>query len=131
MAYKKHTVLAALVIGIGLISGCYKYTIVAPETGAEVTRTVSFKEDLLPIFNNSCNMSGCHNNGGKAPDLSAANAFNTLTSGTTYVNTNSPETSGLYLWMMGKKGTPMPLSGPNKDYNALVLAWIKQGAKNN
>jgi hypothetical protein len=33
--------------------------------------------------------------------------------------------------MTGKKSTPMPPTGINKDYNALMLAWIKQGAQNN
>ena len=30
-----------------------------------------------------------------------------------------------------KKGAVMPVGGMNKDYNALMLAWIQQGALNN
>jgi hypothetical protein len=91
---------------------------------------VSFAADVIPIFNSSCNQSGCHNSGGKSPDLSISNAYNSLQNGG-YLNLNSPENSELYLWMSGKKGTPMPLSGVNKKYNAMVLAWLKQGCKNN
>ena len=113
-----------------LLIGCYKDKTVIFDTGQEITRTVSFSGDIIPILNSSCNTSGCHVQGSKSPDLSAANAFTSLANGN-YVSPGEPETSSLYLWMTGKKGTPMPVSGINKDYNALVLAWIKQGATNN
>jgi hypothetical protein len=113
-----------------LLAGCYKDTTVVLDTGSEITRPVSFAADIIPIFNKSCNLSGCHSAGGKTPDLTAANAFNSLSSGN-FLNTSDPENSELYLWLTGKKSTPMPVGGINKDYNALVLAWIKQGAKNN
>ena len=113
-----------------VLTGCYKDKTVIFETGDEVTRTVTFSNDIIPILNSSCNTSGCHSAGGKAPDLSAANAYNSLTGGG-YINTDNPSASELYLWMTGKRGTPMPVSGINKDYNALLFAWIKQGAQNN
>jgi hypothetical protein len=112
------------------LSGCYRDKTVIFDTGDEVTRTVTFSNDIIPIFNSSCNTSGCHNAGGIAPDLSAANAYNSLM-GAGYINADNPSSSELYLWMTGKKGTPMPVSGINKDYNALMLAWMKQGAQNN
>lgn len=119
------TVAAALVL-----VGCYKDKTVIFDTGEEITRPVSFTGDIVPIFNNSCNTSGCHSSGGKSPDLSEASAYTALAGGN-YFNTGDAKNSELYLWMTGKKGVPMPVSGINKDYNALVLAWIKQGALNN
>lgn len=113
-----------------LLTGCYKDKTVIFDTGEEITRQVSFAGDIIPIFNSSCNVSGCHNAGGISPNLSAATAYTALTGGN-YISTSIPENSELYQWMTGKKGTPMPLSGSNKDYNALVIAWIKQGANNN
>ena len=113
-----------------LLIGCYKDKTVLFESGEEITRPVSFGSDILPIVNSSCNTSGCHSAGGISPDLSAVNAYTSLSNGG-YINNSDPKTSELYLWMTGKKGTPMPVSGVNKDYNALVLAWIKQGALNN
>ncbi|MBI5858220.1 MAG: hypothetical protein HZB42_11315 [Sphingobacteriales bacterium] len=113
-----------------VLLGCYKDKTVILDSVDEITRPVTFSNDILPIFNNSCNTSGCHSAGGKAPDLTAANAYNSLTGGN-YIKTDDPKNSELYLWMSGKKGSPMPLSGVNKDYNALILAWIKQGASNN
>jgi len=115
---------------ITIMTGCYKDKTVIFDTGSEITRPVSFSSDIVPIFDNSCSLSGCHNSGGKSPDLSAANAYNSLSVGN-YYNTTSPESSMIYQWMTGKKSTPMPIGGINKDYNALVLAWIKQGAQNN
>ena len=119
-----------LAAAITLIAGCYKNKTVFFETGNEITRTVSFNNDIIPIFNSSCNISGCHSSGGKAPDLSEVNAFTSLTNGN-FINTNSPTESELYLWMTGKRGTPMPVNGINRDYNSLILAWLKQGATNN
>jgi hypothetical protein len=113
-----------------LLQGCYKDKTVVSDTGAEITRTVTFSNDLIPIFSKSCSLSGCHTSGGKSPDLSAANAYNSLKIGN-YFNTGNPVNSVIYLWLTGKKTTQMPPTGLNKDYNALVLAWIKQGANNN
>lgn len=115
---------------VSLLAGCYKDKTVISETGDEITRQVSFSGDILPIFDKSCNTSGCHSAGGKSPNLTPANAYTSLTSGN-YLNTGNPQTSVIYLWMTGKKSVPMPVNGINKDYNALILAWIKQGANNN
>jgi hypothetical protein len=129
---RNKTIMGILLMGTAafLLNGCYKDKTVIFDTGTEITRTVSFASDILPIFNNSCNTSGCHNTGGKSPDLTDATAYTSLANGG-YVNTADPQKSELYLWMTGKKGVPMPTGGINKDYNALILAWIKQGAENN
>jgi hypothetical protein len=113
-----------------LLTGCYKDKTVLFDTGEEITRPVTFSQDIVPLFSNNCSLSGCHISGGKPPDLSASNAFSSLTVGN-YLNTTAPESSIIYQWMTGKKSTPMPTGGINKDYNALILAWIKQGAQNN
>jgi hypothetical protein len=111
-----------------LMSSCYYDEVVPVERKIEVGE-VSFKNDLLPIFNKSCNSSGCHS-GAVAPNLTAGSAYNSLINGG-YINKANPESSELYLWMKGTKSTPMPLSGPNAEYNAKVLGWIKQGALDN
>lgn len=126
---KSLAVVLAIVI-INLMTGCYKDKTVIFDTGAEITRPVSFASDIVPIFNSSCNTSGCHSAGSKSPDLTIANAYNSLIGGN-FVNKDDPQSSLLYQWMTGKKSTPMPVGGINKDFNALVLAWIKQGAQNN
>ena len=110
-------------------TGCYKDKTVTVDAPV-ITRTVSFSQDIIPIFNSSCNGSGCHTSGGQTPNLGAATAFNALTTGS-YLNVDAPDKSLIYLKLTGQKGTVMPVSGSNKDYNALILAWITQGAKNN
>jgi hypothetical protein len=125
-------ILIALILLCGTVfflAGCYKDKTVITDA-PEITRTVSFSQDIIPIFNTSCNVSGCHSSGGQTPNLTEANAFNALTIGN-YYDKNNPENSLLYLKVSGKKGTPMPVSGVHKDYAALILAWIKQGANNN
>ncbi len=122
-----------IIIGSAILfflSGCYKDKTVISDTGPEITTTVSFANDIIPIFSKNCSLSGCHVTGGQAPDLSAANAYNSLKVGNFY-NTSDPANSVIYLWLTGKGTIQMPPGGLNKDINAMVLAWIKQGANNN
>jgi hypothetical protein len=126
---------SALLMGllmIFLIPACTKDTTVYLNTGSEVTTPVSFSKEIIPIFNKSCNMSGCHNKGGIKPDLSEQNAFTALTNGG-YYNVSDPPSSLLYLWLTGKKSPAMPIGAANNpsNINGLTLAWITQGAKNN
>lgn len=126
--FKFLTIVSSAILVFAL-TACYYDAVLEPLT-PEITDEVSFANDIIPIFNKSCNTSGCHNTGGIKPDLTASKAFNALTTGN-YINATSPEDSELYQWIRGKRSTPMPLSGPDASINAAVLAWIKQGAKNN
>jgi len=126
----KKKIVGILLVCVIAATGCYKDMTVVSDTGTAITRTVTFSKDILPIFNNSCALGGCHAAGVRSPDLSATNAYNSLKVGN-YYNVTNPENSVIYLWMTGKKTTVMPVGGMNKDYNALMLAWIKQGAQNN
>ena len=125
--YNKIIGLTAAVILV--LTGCYKDKTVSVDAPV-VTKTVSFSQDLVPLFSKSCAFSGCHSTGGQAPNLLAANAYNALIIGN-YITKTSPASSIIYLKLTGKKGTPMPVTGVNPDYAALVLAWIKQGGNNN
>jgi hypothetical protein len=111
-----------------MLTGCYSDQVL-PMDPVVIVGEVSFKEDLIPIFNNDCNGSGCHN-GSVKPNLLPANAYSSLLNGG-YINKTDPSASSLYKWMTGDKGTPMPPAGTNATYNAKVLAWIEQGALNN
>jgi hypothetical protein len=111
------------------LNSCY-YDQVLPAPPPDFSDApVLFSANIQPIFNASCNSSGCHS-GAVAPNLLAANSYNNLKNGN-YLNTTAPESSALYQWMTGKKSLPMPPGGPNAENNAKVLAWIKQGALNN
>ena len=131
---KKIISLTTILIGacVVLFSGCYKVTTLVIPNNEEVTRTVSFTADILPITAQSCSISGCHNSGSIKPDLSTDKIYNNLINGS-YINLGTPENSELYLWLTGKKAATMPVNAANNplNLNNLILAWIKQGAKNN
>jgi hypothetical protein len=95
-----------------------------PDPGVEVL----YNQDIIPIFQNNCISSGCHN-GTVAPDLRPENAYDALWTGG-FINVEVPEESELYLWMTDAKG-PMPPLGSNATNNATVLQWIEQGALEN
>jgi hypothetical protein len=110
------------------LSGCYYDDIL--EDAGPIEDDISFENDIISIFDSSCNMTGCHNSGGTAPDLTPANAFDSLISNG-YIDINNPVNSELYLWVSGQKGTTMPVSGTDATISNTILAWIEQGALNN
>lgn len=114
------------------MAGCY-YDEVLPEpvTVDNSIGEVSFGADLIPIFIQSCAISGCHDGQAQHPDLRAANAYNSLMSDPDMINLSTPESSELYEWVNDKGSLPMPPSGVDATIAAKVLAWIQQGAKNN
>lgn len=113
-------------IGVALLlitfSGC-EYEFIEP---IEITDEVSFSKDIIPYFNKSCNMSGCHNAGGIPPDLSAANAYVDLFD-EGQIDLDDPENSKLYESL--KSGSMKQYS--TAEETAIVLKWIEQGAPNN
>jgi len=121
----------SIVLLVIILVSCVKTTTVVKSAGASITETMSFSKDILPIFDKSCSMSGCHGAGGKTPVLTAASAYSSLTIGK-YFKANDPENSLLILWMNGKKSPVMPLgAAPDATNTAKIYAWINQGAKNN
>ncbi len=119
--------LAAVAV-VALIFSC-KYEDVLPlepDPGIQI----SFSQDIIPIFNSSCNTSGCHNGAGPSPDLRSTVAYSSLWDGG-LIDTANVENSELYRWMNGDEGLPMPVTGKNSSYVATVKLWIEQGAKNN
>jgi len=93
---------------------------------------VSFQQDIVPIFNRSCNTSGCHSGSSPAGNLNLEPvvAYNELITGG-YVDTIKPRFSLLYA-QMNSVSNPMPPTGKLDSCTIqLVLKWIEQKAKNN
>ena len=120
----RNALLLAGVLMLGT-TACVYETIV-PEV-VEPVEDVSFSQDIIPIFNENCNLSGCHSTGEWAPDLTATNAYNSLINGN-YVNTSDPESSVLYV-KIAPGGSMEQYSSPQE--TALILGWIEEGAQNN
>lgn len=113
------------------IESCYYDEVLPEPVNATEVGELSFAADIIPIFDKSCNSVGCHNTGGEKPDLTAANAYNSLLAGN-FINTEVPVNSELYQWLIGNRDQPMPLTtGTDVAISSKILAWIKQGAKNN
>jgi hypothetical protein len=110
----------AVAVGAG-VSSCTYYEndpvpVVLPDT-------VYFDTNVLPIFDARCDNTGCHATGGIAPDLTTANAYNSLiTFG--YVDTDLPEQSQIYIKM--STGSMAKFTSPGDA--DIVLKWIEQGA---
>jgi len=114
--------IALISLAILIIGGC-QYLHIVPEP---IPTDVSFSADIIPIFTANC--IGCHTSGGQAPDLTSANAYNSIIS-MNLVDTSNPTASILYV----KVNTgAMPPGGklPQSQID-LILKWIQQGAKNN
>lgn len=132
MLNRKAVIALILLCGaIFFMAGCYKDKTVIT-AAPEITRTVSFSQDIIPVFTKSCALTGCHNSNGQVPDLTSNNAYRAINQ-QDLINVAEPENSEIYGWLTGKIKPAMPLGGPANPSNidALILAWIKQGAKNN
>ena len=103
-----------------------EYEWIQPEK-VPIPDNVSFSADIMPIFNNGCNTNVCHGSGGSPPDLTEANAYNSLITGG-YVDTDTPEASIIYTTMTTGS---MVSYVQNPGDPELILAWIEQGAENN
>ena len=124
---KKNSIYLLSVLLFALLNACY-YDEVASFEG--LPTNVSLKNDVQPIFNRDCNMSGCHDGiPSHAPSLITENAYSDLTSGG-YVNTQDPVNSILYLSVNGG-GMPAGRAPLSDNDLKLILAWITEGAKNN
>jgi hypothetical protein len=116
---------AVVLLLIGL-SGCYYDKLVYGPLGTP--DTVSFSNDILPFIESSCAKTGCHAAGGLQPDLSATNAYTSLTV-FGYVETDTSKADQSIIYQKLTTGS-MSKYATDKD-RAFLLKWIEQGAKNN
>ena len=110
-----------------LATSCqYKFIVEPVVPPPDPEDTISFSQQIVPIFDEQ-GCTGCHNTGGQQPDLTADNAYNSIT-GMGLVNTDDPPMSKIYYY-------PLPDGSHFAKYTssqaALVLQWIEQGAHDN
>ena len=124
---KKLIYLVVVLLIATCLNACYYDEVVTFEG---VPTNVSLKNDVQPIFDRDCNMSGCHDAGpSHSPSLVTEKAYQDLTSGG-YVNTSDPESSVLYLSVNGG-GMPAGRAPLSENDKKLILGWITDGARNN
>jgi hypothetical protein len=88
--------------------------------------SVCFESEVLPIFTNSCAISGCHDGGGRESHM----ALNNYADISRSVVPGNPNASSLYkaiiaTWGEGKMPPDRPLSLENR---TIIRLWIEQGA---
>jgi len=124
---KKSSIFFTLLLFSLFMNGC-KYDFIMPVEVPPITGTVSFATQVVPIFSTGEKCTSCHKTGGTAPNLTAASAFSSIVPN--LISTATPEQSLIYAF-------PAPTSTTHtwKKYTAAeaatILAWIKDGAKNN
>lgn len=110
-----------------MMSSCqYKFIVEPVIPPPDPTDTISFSQEITPIWE-SQGCTGCHSTGGQNPDLTADNAYSSIT-GMGLVNTAEPTDSKIYYY-------PLPDGSHYAKYTssqgALILLWIEQGALDN
>ena len=113
----------SMFIGLLWLISCEKSTFEPPTV--DPGKQVSFQNDVQPLFTSKC--IGCHGTGKNQPTLQEGSSYNSLTQGG-YVNTAKPEQSRIYVQITTNAGHKSILNDLQKQ---TILAWIKQGAKNN
>ena len=127
-------IILMVIVVASFLNGC-NYNFIVPFEDPDTdpdnpdTTLVSFKDDIITIFNDGNFCTSCHSTGKQAPDLTPEKAYASLNS-TRYINSATPEESKIY-----KYPHPNTSTHKQKEYNtsqaSKVLKWIQQGAKNN
>lgn len=109
-----------------LMASC-DYEVIEP-VDVQVTN-VSFSNDIIPIFEGSCALSGCHDATTKIMgiDFSAANAYQTIQS-KSLVTAGDPDNSKLYVKISTSGTHDGRASVSDQGY---IKQWITEGAKDN
>ena len=100
------------------------------------TSAISFKTNVLPIFQISCAVQGCHDvtTHAAAVVLDSANAYTNITqAGTGYIIAYNANASLFYTTLNspGVNGMPKGLPPLPQCQVETIACWINQGAKNN
>jgi hypothetical protein len=127
MKWIKQTFVALFCISV-MISCEYEFIEIAEPIPPNPEDTVSFANDVVPIFNTNNKCTSCHNTGGTQPDLTPANAYNSIVPA--LVVLDNPESSEIYQYP--HLSSSMHTWKKYTDAEAqTVLIWIQQGAPDN
>jgi hypothetical protein len=112
--------------GLMLLASC-EYEFIVPAE-VDLPEEVSFKDDIIPVFNSSCNTTGCHSAGHFVVDLTPENAYQDLFA-KNMIDLENPPQSLLYTALIETGGTHEGRSTPSQQQ--LILKWLEDGAKDN
>lgn len=127
MTTKQLLIILTLTAAVFMTSCQYEFVVEPELPPIDPTVEIKFATEIAPLFeSNQC--LACHKTGGKAPDLSADKAYASIVPA--LINTAEPETSKIY-WYPHPDASTHNFKKYKKADAELILAWIKQGAKNN
>ena len=95
------------------------------------TDSVSYIRHVQPLFNQTCALSGCHDDGQNQSALKLTNWANTMNSaGAGIVIAGDPQNSLLIIRVEGRVGARMPLNRNPLNQNQItgLRTWIAEGA---
>ncbi len=94
---------------------------------------VSFGRQVQPLFNQTCALAGCHDDGDHQSVLKLTSYDNLMFGGALVVVRNQPDQSTIVLSIEGRVGSRMPLNRNPLNQNQIsgIRAWIGEGALNN
>ncbi|MCD4682046.1 MAG: hypothetical protein K8R86_02080 [Bacteroidales bacterium] len=120
---------------VTIFASC-EYDFVEPEPQSpppDPGETISFNDQIVPIFTSGDKCTLCHKTNSTDPDLTPDNAYNSITN-MGLVNTDSPADSEIYTYaspaVNNSHSTP-PKQKYTENEAAFVLQWIEQGAEDN
>ena len=119
-----------LLFAFGLLLNACTYDFIVKEELPQVdpTVTILFATQVAPIFiSNQYQCTSCHKTGLTAPDLTAANAYNSLNT-LKLIDTTTPASSKILTFPGSASHSWAKFSASESQ---LILTWIQQGAKNN
>jgi len=105
------------------LNSCY-YDVIVTEDMDE-TEQVSFRNNIVPVFQASC--TSCHDGEITEPDFTANAAYSSLTKGN-YVSVTNPESSTLIRKIRGDHPYAGALTETEIQW---IIRWMEDGAANN
>ena len=93
-------------------------------------REICFEAQVLPIFQNSCALAGCHNSVAAIEGYVFDSYSNIVSKGIKAGNANDSKVYEVLLKDGDDRMPPLPLSELSKDQIGIIRQWINEGAKN-
>ena len=124
---------ASVVVTLAVVSlAACRHEVFAPYGGATVSincssDTVYFVNDVQPLLNSNCAMSGCHDNASHKEGVRMTDYANIMEE----VRAGNASNSKLYRVIADGSMPPRPMQPFTTAQKALIQKWINQGAKNN
>ena len=115
MKLKISTIIVLIVVGNMLLISCSKSGDNTTTTNSNCDANTSFSATILPLFNSSCNLSGCHD----GPNAAQLNTYQV-------VHDNAAQIRASILSGRMPRGGTLTNAQKNSIY-----CWIDNGAKNN